>query len=152
MGNKLNWLQDKDSDSRFTSSMPYESQELELCIDNDGEPFDSGLAMMGKVIENLLTLDVQAKLIISKDLREAYNDGWREYDKLHPDGSYQTISNPVLNETEFIKQFSLEHIEVTGVTCLTFWYGQSDLFAGHSVFVQSFDGIDLTDAKAQMFG
>ena len=108
--------------------------------------------MMQNAIKALETLDSQAKQVISHDLRDTYNDSWREYDELQADGSYQTISNPELSEAAFKDHFELEHLEVMGGNCVTLWYGVSDLFAGHSIFVQSFNGIDFSDASAEMFG
>ncbi|MEO0475425.1 MAG: DUF2262 domain-containing protein [Planctomycetota bacterium] len=154
MPTDLTWAEDQDERfaGRFHSSMPYQSNKIELIIDNDGESFESGLKLMLETLDQLESLDRQAKNIISKDLRETYNDGWREYEELQSDGSYLTITHPPLSEPEFVSKFKLEHVEVMSASVLTLWYGQSELFAGHSIFVESLDGLNLNDAEAQMFG
>jgi len=153
MSSEMSWTQDQEFSDCYNASTVYQSRPINLRIDNDGEPFDVGIKMIKETLDRLDSLDEMAKQIISRDLRETYNENWREYDELMADGSYRTVTNPELSESKFKDEFALESIEVMGGSILTLWYSmRNDLFSGHGVFVQSFDGVDMDDAEAQMVG
>ena len=88
----------------------------------------------------------------SRDLREGYNDGWNEYDEAQDDGSFKMVSNPKLSEAEFEAKLTLNAVNVTGDGMIDFFYDDQRMFWGHSVFVNSLNGTDLSEARAEMFG
>jgi hypothetical protein len=97
-------------------------------------------------------LDKLAKRVAVADLRATYNNGWNEYDEAQEDGSLETVSNPQLSEAEFEAKLALNAVNVIGDRMIDFFYDDDRMFWGHSVVVNSLNGIDLSDAHAELFG
>ena len=93
-----------------------------------------------------------AKGIAVADLRGTYNSGWNEYEKAQEDGSLKTVTNPQLSEAEFEAKLSLQAINVTGDRMIDFFYDDENMFWGHSIVVNSLNGIDFSEAHAELFG
>lgn len=96
--------------------------------------------------------DKLAKRIAVAELREAYNNGWNEYDEARPDGSLKTVSNPPLSEAEFAAKLSLNAVNVTGDRMIDFFYDDEGMFWGHSVVVNSLNGTDFSEAHGEISG
>src|SRR5262249_15820883 len=105
-----------------------------------------------EVVRRLPELDTLAKRVAVRDLRETYNNGWNEYDEAQEDGSFKTVINPQLSEAEFEAKLSLTAINVTGDRMIDFYYDDERMFWGHSVFVNSLNGTDFSEARAEFFG
>jgi hypothetical protein len=58
----------------------------------------------------------------------------------------------VVSEAEFEKKLSLNAVNVTGNQMIHFFYDDSGMFWGHSVVVNSLNGIDFSEARAELFG
>src|SRR5262245_53402704 len=96
------------------ATIEYESREIQIHISPDGGPSETTLKLAVDVITRLKELDRTAKKIIVRDLRECYNGGWNEYQVAQEDGSWKTVSNPQLSESEFEQKFNLIGISIYG--------------------------------------
>jgi len=134
------------------ATIRYGSRDVKIQIIPDDQPFETTLKLAAEVVERLHELDKVAKRVAVTDLRETYNSGWNEYDEAQADGSLKSVSNPPLSEAEFEKEFSLNAVNVTGNQMIDFFYDDSGMFWGHSVAVNSLNGIDFSKARAELFG
>ncbi len=130
----------------------YSSRNIKVGISRDGQPLQTTLKLAADVARCLPELDNLAKRIAAADLREAYNDGWNEYDEAQEDGSLKRVSNPKLSEAEFVAKLSLNAVNVSGETVIDFFYDDERMFWGHSVVVTSMNGTDFSEAHAEIFG
>ncbi|MDQ8209771.1 DUF2262 domain-containing protein [Coraliomargarita sp. SDUM461003] len=147
---KINSLQ-SDSGS-FEAIISYEGKEIPVQLEIDDRTLDETIELAANLIGELKKFDDQSKSIIVKDLLETYNDNWRSYDEKQSDGSFETVTNPELLQDEFKDYFTLSEITVTGNEGIDIWYEDTGLFMGHGIFVQSLDGLDFSEAEAQLFG
>lgn len=134
------------------ATIRYGSRDIKLGISGDDQPLETTLKLAAEVVSRLAELDKLAKRVASRDLREGYNDGWNEYDEAQDDGSFKTVSNPKLTEAEFEAKLTLTAVNVTGDAMIDFFYDDQRMFWGHSVFVNSLKGTDLSEARAEIFG
>jgi hypothetical protein len=130
----------------------YGSKDIKVQIIRDDQPFETTLRLAAEIVRRLDELDNIAKRVAVSDLRETYNSGWNEYDEMQADGNPKTVSNPQLSEAEFEKKLSLNAINVTGDRMIDFFYDAERMFWGHSVIVNSLNGIDFSEAHAELFG
>ncbi len=117
-----------------------------------GANLEPTLTLAAEVARRLPELDQIAKRVAVANLREAYNNGWNEYDEAQQDGSLKSVSNPQLSEAEFDAKLSLDTVTVTGDLMLQFFYDDEGMFWGHSVIVSSLSGTDFSEAHAELFG
>lgn len=96
-------------------------------------------------------LDATAKRIAAAELADTYNDAWNEYEEAQQDGAFRTVSNPQLMQLEFVNKLTLRAVNVTGDAMLDFFYGDENMFRGHSVVVNSMNGTEMTDVHAEIF-
>lgn len=134
------------------ATIRYGSRDIKIQIIPDDQPFETSLKLAAEVVGRLDELDHRAKRVAVADLRQTYNNGWNEYDEVQADGSLKTVSNPELPEAEFERKLSLNAVNVTGDQVIDFFYDDSGMFWGHSVVVNSLNGIDLSEARAELFG
>jgi hypothetical protein len=130
----------------------YGSRNINIGISRDDQPLETTLKLAAEVARRLPELDKLAKRVAVADLRETYNDGWNEYDEGQEDGSFKSVSNPKLSEAEFEAKLSLNAVNVTGAGMIDFFYDDGRMFWGHSVVVNSMNGIDFGEAHAEIFG
>ena len=130
----------------------HSSRDIKVGIIRDGQPLESTLKLAAEVVSRLPELDKLAKGVAARDLRETYNNGWNEYDEAQEDGTFKTVSNPRLSEAEFEAKLTLNAVNVTGDQMIDFFYDDERMFWGHSVFVNSLNGTDFGEARAEIFG
>ena len=140
------------SEDSYTGEVTYEDRNIAFDIERDADDIEEAINLAVEIIAALSKYDIESKSIISKDLLETYNSGWNEYDESQEDGSFKTVIKPKLSAKEFESQFTLKTVNISGSSCVELWYEENDLFWGHSVFVSTFEGVDFSDAQAQMFG
>src|SRR3954471_18255955 len=116
-----------------TATIRYGSRDIKVGISGDDQPLETSLKLAEEVVRRLPELDKLAKRVAAADLREAYNDGWNEYDEVQEDGSLKKVSNPQLSEEEFAAKLSLNAVNVTGDQMVGFFYDDEWMFWGHSV-------------------
>jgi hypothetical protein len=136
----------------WIATIHHRSRTLEVRLSPDDQAFETTLQLATEVVCRLDELDRAAKRVAVASLRGNYNSGWNEYDEVQEDGSLKTVSNPQLSEAEFEKKLSLSGINVTGDRMLDFFYDNERMFWGHSIVVNSLNGIDFSDAHAELFG
>ena len=134
------------------ATIRYGSGDIKLGIIRDDQPLETTLKFAAEVASRLAELDKLAKQIATRDLREGYNDDWNEYDETQDDGSCKTVVNPKLSEDEFEAKLTLNAVNVTGDRMIDFFYDDEGMFWGHSVYVSSLTGIDVSNARAEIFG
>ena len=143
-------------DERFPASLAgriaYGLGFIAIRIDPDGTPMDGALALASSVVESLAELDSKCRSLIAEDSLDGYNSDWRFGETVNPDGSRTPFERPELARSEFCAKLQFESLEVTGQSTLTFWYGDDDMFWGHSLYVASFDGTTFSDTHVAMFG
>ena len=134
------------------ATIRYGSRDVEIGICCEGFPIATAVTFAAEVVQNLADLDRQARRVATADLRTTYNSGWNEYDIAHEDGTFETVSNPQLSEADFQARLSLTAINLSGEATIEFFYDDDQMFWGHSVVVISSNGLDFSDAYAQLFG
>lgn len=134
------------------ATIPYGSQDVEVEIICDDQPFEAVVKLAAEVVRCLPEFDKLAKRVAVADLRETYNGGWNEYDEVQADGSLKTVLHPQLSEAEFEAKLSLSAVNVTGDRGVNFFYDDQGMFWGHHVVVSSLNGTDFSDAYADIFG
>lgn len=134
------------------ATIRYGSRDIKVGISRDDQPLETTLNLAAEVVSRLAELDNLAKRAAARDLRATYNDGWNEYDEAQEDGTFKTVSNPQLCEVEFEAKLSLNAVNVTGDQMIDFFYDDEGMFWGHSVVVNSLNGIDFSEAQADIFG
>jgi hypothetical protein len=135
-----------------TAVVRHDSCEIKFGLDSDGQPLEITLALAAEVVGRLAELDQLAKGIAARDLLDTYNGGWNEYDEAQVDGSFKTVTNPQLSVSEFEAKLSLLAVNVTGDLMLDFFYEDKRMFWGHTVVVNSMNGVDFGEAHAEIFG
>ena len=134
------------------ATIRYYSRNIKFGISRDDQSLETTLKLATEVVSRLAELDKLAKQVAARDLRETYNNGWNEYDEAQEDGSLKTVINPQLSEAEFEAKLTLDAVNVTGDQMIGFFYDDERMFWGHSVFVKSLNGTDLSEARAEIFG
>jgi len=135
-----------------TAVVRHSSRAIKVGIIRDDQPLQTTLNLAAEVVGRLAELDKRARGIAVADLRDTYNDGWNEDDEAQEDGSLKTITNPQLSEAEFEAKLSLRAVNVTGDRMIDFFYDNENIFWGHSVVVNSLNGVDFSEAHAELFG
>lgn len=144
------------SDEQFPASLAgrvaFGSEFIPIRIDPDGAPIEAALALATSAVESFTELDAKCRSLISEDCLNGYNSDWRFGEAVDPEGSRVAFEKPRLTKSEFCAKLKLKSLEVTGPSTLTFWYSDDDMFWGHSLYVESYDGTALTDTHVSMFG
>jgi hypothetical protein len=127
-------------------------RDIRIGISRDDQPLAVTLNLAAELVSRLTELDQFAKQLAARDLRQAYNEGWHEYDEVQDDGSLKTVPNPTLSEAEFEAKLTLKAINVTGNRMISLFYDDEGMFWGHSVLVTSLNGTDFREACAELLG
>jgi hypothetical protein len=133
-------------------ALAFEGRKIPLTIEFDDRTVEQALSFAATIASTLAAYDQISKDTLERDLRHSYNSGWNEYDQAQEDCSFKSVVHPALNPAEFKARFALNGVDTTGDSCVSLWYECGNLFWGHGVFVESLDGPDFTNAKAQLFG
>lgn len=131
--------------------VPYGDRTIEVRISADEIPYDATVDVAASVVQKLQDLDANAKQVAATELTDTYNSGWNEYDEVQDDGTLKTVVNPKLTPDEFASKLTLNAVNVTG-NMLSLFYDDENMFWGHSVIVNSMDGITFTDTHAEILG
>jgi hypothetical protein len=142
-----------ESDEKSAQGMLlYRGQSIPLRVESDDKTIEEALSFATVIASALAFYDQMSKDIIVASLLESYNSGWNEYDEVQEDGTTKSVLNPKLSATEFRERFILCGVNIGADTCASLWYEDGGLFWGHSVFVESLDGADFTNARAELAG
>lgn len=133
------------------ASVSYQGREISLTLDPDGEEVEACLGLARDLVTSLEVLESKARAVAAEKLLDEYNQSWRTFSRARADGSMEEVIHPVLAGSEFRQRLGLESLAVTG-SMIEFCFTDDGLFAGHSIFVTSFDGTGFTDTDATLFG
>lgn len=149
-------LPELQTDPKFpdtlTGVVPFAGRTVALSIQLDGSTTEAVMGLASSTVDALGQLDARARQFAAKRLLTEYNSHWREFIRVGPDGLDVAVSEPELSESDFMSRLMLTSVGVTGDSCLTLCYDDDHMFAGHSVLVTSFDGVQIDDAHAELFG
>ncbi len=143
--------EDHQIKGRLVGHVSFENRNIELSVDPDGEPLEESLNTARTLSKSLISLDKKARSVASRDLLNEYNESWRRYSITSDDGTVKDVENPVLTPEAFEAKILLSSVDVSG-KMLIFCYADQGLFAGHSIFVEAFDGLPFKDANATLSG
>ena len=127
------------------------TRSVTLSIDADDLTQEECLLTSRKLLGAFEEMNKLALSAASRSLLSTYNENWREYSERQEDGSYVDMSDPELDGAEFEAKLQLSAVSVIGAMVM-FSYSDNGLFHGHSVVVNSFDGLDFSDTSADLFG
>jgi hypothetical protein len=130
----------------------HRGKTLTLHVEPDGGDLALAIAFARALVVSLATIDQKAREQAATDLLVTYNGSWREFQKTKEDGTFVAVSSPQLTASEFMARLELKSLEVTGNEICSLRYADGGLFAGHSIFVESFDGEKFSDFHASLFG
>ena len=142
----------RNRDDAFEAHVQYQGRDIAIDIDPDGEDIEAVLAFAVEVVRSLEDLDARARAIASRDLLETYNGDWRSNLQVLDDGSRWTVHDPELSDSEFRARLILSGVNVLGSTSIDVWFEDDGMFMGHSVYIRSSDGIDVSQATAALYG
>ncbi len=137
--------------SEGVAQVPYQGRTIQFNIAEDEVSYEEAIEIAASAVRQLEQLDARAKVIAAEGLTDGYNDGWNEYDEVQEDGSLLAVSNPELTREEFAAKLTLRSVNVTG-NMVDFFYDDENMFWGHWVIVTSMNGVDFSEAYAQIFG
>lgn len=143
---------DPKSPDRLLGVVPFAGRLVAFSIEIDGSPAKEVMDYASRAVDALGDLDAMARQVAAKKLLPEYNSRWREFVRVGPDGHDVAISELELGESDFMSRLTLTSLRATGDSSLTLRYDDDLMFAGHSVFVTSFDGMQFADAYAEIFG
>ncbi|WP_309384840.1 DUF2262 domain-containing protein [Cerasicoccus frondis] len=142
----------KNNAEGFETIILFNGSKIEVQIEPDDQSDSDAIEFTAQVVSELARIESECRKILVRDLLPTYNGGWNEYDEVQEDGTCKTVKNPKLNQSEFDQKFTLKSLSTTGIECIDVWFDDSNLFWGHGVFVSCLDGLDLSEADAQLFG
>ncbi|MEM1262501.1 MAG: DUF2262 domain-containing protein [Pseudomonadota bacterium] len=116
----------------------YQRKDVAIRVDPDGEELATTLRLAKKFLSGLEGYDARAKQKVAEEMLQNYNDNWRQE------------HDPVLTANQFIQKLTLVGMSFLGSDSVDFSYDDADMFAGHSLIPQSFDGETFTYVR--MYG
>ncbi|MBX2884593.1 MAG: DUF2262 domain-containing protein [Granulosicoccus sp.] len=122
----------------FKGEISFQGHELSISIDPDGEKQEVTFDLTKKFLTALEAYDKKARKFLLESCHRLYNDTWREPD------------SPVLGPDEFDHNLQLKGIDFLSTNSVDFFYSENNLFGGHSLIAQVFDGENFE--YLQMYG
>jgi hypothetical protein len=143
---------DPDLPWQLKGAISVDGQNLPLNIDPDGDPMADCLAFARAVHADADMLTAKARAVAAGELLDNYNDNWRCYGITEPDGTVKDVENQALSSAQFQARLCLKGIRTCGASMIEFCFADDGMFAGHAVFVLSFDGVTFSETSAELFG
>ena len=137
-------------DDHYCMQITYLSSTIDVIIDVEDKSIKQSLEITQQLISSIEKFDSLSKEILARDLLRSYNDSWRSYDETQEDGTEITITNPALSEKDFMSNLALIQIIVADENCISMTYDDSDMFWGHQPTVTSYNGLDFSNAEADI--
>ncbi|OUS29456.1 hypothetical protein A9Q99_10205 [Gammaproteobacteria bacterium 45_16_T64] len=116
----------------------FKGSTVTIRLEPNGDPIESVKSLALKYLLSLEKYESTALDKLVEDCFSMYNDDWRDEE------------DPVLTKEEFISNLTLYHIEFLSSDSVDFFHSENDMFGGHSLIPQSFDGESFT--YVQMYG
>ncbi len=136
----------------WLGTLTFNGRKVDLRVDPDGVPKEECMASALQAVRALSELDVKAKAAAAAELLPNYNQNWRHFSQTKADGTFEDVHEPELTASSFKQRLTLTSIEAMGNDCYTLFYSDDNMFAGHSVVVTSFDGLEFSNSSAELFG
>lgn len=140
------------SSESFEARIESNGREIRVSIELDSIPLDEVLLVAADACSKIEELIATAENTAVRDLIGSFNEGWKDYDEVQDDGSIKAVVKPRLSSDEFKARLLLDCVSVLGDSCIDVWFHDSGLFWGHSVHVSSLEGVNFSNAEAQIFG
>ena len=140
-----------NSNSRI-GSLQFEGREVALRINPDDATAEECIASALKAVLALQEIDSKAKDTAARCMLSNYNDNWRHYSRAGEEGIFVDVHDPELTASDFKARLSMTALEALGTSCYTIFYNDDRMFAGHSIVITSFDGLQFSDSFAELFG
>lgn len=140
-------LHPEDASARVS----FESREIGVQMIADDQPLAATVDLAAKVVRNLAELDAGAKRVIASDLWARYGSSSGAMD-IASGGFPASMPDPAEMAAAFTGKMFLATISVTGGSTVELYYDDAGLFDGRAVIVVLRDGIDLSSARAELFG
>lgn len=134
------------------ATIRYDSRNIRFGIMHNEHPINTTLMLARKVAACLEELDEIAKQIAVADLIDELNHGENEGDESPGDGASEPYSSAKLSEEEFERRLTLIYVHVSGDRMIDFIYDDLGTFSKHHVVVSSLNGIDFSEAWAELHG
>jgi hypothetical protein len=144
--------QDQQCATAWKGKVAYEWSHVALHVDPDGGDMPECLELASKVVVALKHIDEKARQAAARDLLAEYNQDWRKYQRGDGKGGFISVSDPALTEEQFNSRIALTSLSITGSNLCCLGYDDGNLFAGHHIFVTSFDGLEFSDIHVELFG
>lgn len=129
---------DERIENSYKGSFTFKGREVRIHLDPDGESFEETLALARKFLSSLEVYDKKARSYVVETSLNSYNENWREEDE------------PILTAEEFDKNLQLDGINFLSTDSVDFFYSENNMFGGHSLIPQVFDGENFE--YLQMYG
>ena len=143
---------DKTFPESLSGDVKYRDSQIELLVSPDDKTIEAALALAVVLVEELPQLDATSRKLVADEFLENYNTSWRFGEAAQEDGTFKPFEKPSLSREQFCENLKLTSIEASGESMLVFWYGDNDMFWGHSLEVTSFDGTAFGETHVSMAG
>ncbi|GHA76754.1 DUF2262 domain-containing protein [Cognatilysobacter bugurensis] len=130
----------------------YGEDLIDLTVSPDNKGIECALVLATSLAQSLEHLDFTCRRLVADTSLEGYNSDWRFGLVAQGDGTFERVEEPPLTREDFCRNLKLSSIVASGEAMLLFYYGDSDMFGGHSVEVTSFDGTAFQDTDVSLVG
>ena len=142
----------KSSGEAFLGNIITNGNPVELNIDPENESIESVLLFARIIVQDMSKYNEVAKGYAAKELLDSYNESWRFYTTYDENNKPIDVEDPSITSKEFQNKITLVSISFGAENDCSLCYNDNGLFAGHSIFITSFDGAAFTDLHAELFG
>jgi hypothetical protein len=129
---------DERIEGSYKGSFTFLGHDVRIHIDPDGEKLEDAIALAKNILSSLEEYDKNGRSYIIENSLQSYNENWREDDE------------PILSADEFDQNLQLDAINFLSTDSVDFFYSENNMFGGHSLIPQIFDGENFE--YLQMYG
>lgn len=144
--------EDKQDKDAFVGSISHAGTQISLRVEADGYPFPACLNLARAAVSSLRVVEERAKEAAVKELLDVYNESWREYIQADGEGGWIEVSNSKIDAAEFKSKITLQSVLIMGEELCTLFINDDGMFDGHCIGATSFNGVELSDFRATLFG
>ncbi len=142
----------KKNGNALSANIIIEGNIVEVGIDPENESIESVLDFAREIVKDLSKYNNFAKKHAANELLDSYNEDWRFYSTYDENKNLIDVEDPAITSEEFQNRITLVGVSIGAENGCSFCYNDNNLFAGHSIFITSFNGAEFSDLHAQLFG